>query len=126
MKLRICHLRVKVFQYGIEVRKTTCNLHLRQAKLLCRLLQSGDTNLVAIKRNLLFIEHGKKLFKNGFLDVPVARHFILPVLALTMSISTMESDNKVFRNPRLILFPALLGIVMMNYFVWLDFRRHLN
>jgi BASS family bile acid:Na+ symporter len=48
--------------------------------------------------------------------VPVTRHFILPALALTMSISTMEIDNKVFRNPRLILLPALFGIVM-NYIV---------
>ena len=48
--------------------------------------------------------------------VPVTRHFILPTLALTMSISTMEVDNKVFRSPRLILLPALLGIVM-NYIV---------
>ena len=48
--------------------------------------------------------------------VPVTRHFILPALALTMSISTMEVDNKVFRSPRLILFPALLGIVM-NYII---------
>ena len=48
--------------------------------------------------------------------VPVTRHFILPALALTMSISTMEVDNQVFRRPRLILFPSLLGIVM-NYIV---------
>jgi len=48
--------------------------------------------------------------------VPVTRHFILPALALTMSISTMEVDNKAFRHPRLILFPSLLGIVM-NYIV---------
>jgi hypothetical protein len=51
--------------------------------------------------------------------VPVTRHFILPALALTMSISTMEVDNKVFRSPRVILFPALLGIVM-NYILLCD------
>jgi bile acid:Na+ symporter, BASS family len=48
--------------------------------------------------------------------VPVTRHFILPALALVMSISTMEIDNDVFRSPRSIFFPALLGIVM-NYII---------
>lgn len=44
--------------------------------------------------------------------VPVTRYFILPTLALTMTISTMEIDNDVFRSPRSILLPALIGISM--------------
>lgn len=48
--------------------------------------------------------------------VPLTRHFVLPALALAMSISTMEIDNEAFRRPRMILYPALLGI-MMNYIV---------
>jgi bile acid:Na+ symporter, BASS family len=48
--------------------------------------------------------------------VPVTRRFILPALALVMSISTMEINSDVFRSPRSIFFPALLGIVM-NYIV---------
>ncbi|MCX5839809.1 MAG: hypothetical protein NTW71_15090 [Deltaproteobacteria bacterium] len=62
---------------------------------------------------LLFALAGGLLFPFA---VPVTRHLILPALALTMSISTMEVDNKVFYRPRLILFPSLLGIVM-NYII---------
>jgi BASS family bile acid:Na+ symporter len=42
------------------------------------------------------------------------RHLILPALALTMVLATMEIGNDIFREPRRLIFPALAGIVM-NY-----------
>jgi BASS family bile acid:Na+ symporter len=45
---------------------------------------------------------------------PAMRHLILPALALTMVLSTMEIGNDLFRQPRRLLLPASLGIVM-NY-----------
>jgi BASS family bile acid:Na+ symporter len=47
---------------------------------------------------------------------PVAKHLILPALALAMTLSTMEIGNEVFIRPRSLLFPALLGIIM-NYII---------
>jgi BASS family bile acid:Na+ symporter len=43
---------------------------------------------------------------------PLTRHLVLPVLALAMALSTMEITGNVFRRPRSLLFPALLGIIM--------------
>ena len=43
---------------------------------------------------------------------PLTRHLVLPALALAMSLSTMEIASSVFRRPRSLLFPALLGIIM--------------
>ena len=43
---------------------------------------------------------------------PLTRHLVLPALALAMALSTMEIANNVFRRPRSLLFPALLGIIM--------------
>jgi BASS family bile acid:Na+ symporter len=43
---------------------------------------------------------------------PVTRHLLLPVLALAMTLSTLEIGSDVFRRPRALLFPALLGIIM--------------
>ncbi|MDA8126780.1 MAG: hypothetical protein M0009_16545 [Deltaproteobacteria bacterium] len=43
---------------------------------------------------------------------PVTRHLLLPVLALAMTLSTLEIGSDVFRKPRALLFPALLGVVM--------------
>jgi len=39
---------------------------------------------------------------------------ILPALALAMILSTMDIGNDLFRRPRTLLFPALIGI-LMNY-----------
>ncbi len=43
---------------------------------------------------------------------PLTRHLVLPALALAMSLSTMEIASNIFRRPRSLLFPALLGIIM--------------
>ncbi len=43
---------------------------------------------------------------------PLTRHLVLPALALAMSLSTMEIAGNIFRRPRSLLFPALLGIIM--------------
>jgi bile acid:Na+ symporter, BASS family len=43
---------------------------------------------------------------------PLTRHAVLPALALAMSLSTMEITSNIFRRPRSLLFPALLGIIM--------------
>jgi BASS family bile acid:Na+ symporter len=45
---------------------------------------------------------------------PIMRLLILPALAVAMIISTMDIGNDIFRHPRKLLWPALLGIVM-NY-----------
>jgi len=45
---------------------------------------------------------------------PLTRHLVLPALALAMTLSTLEIAGSVFRRPRSLLFPALLGITM-NY-----------
>jgi BASS family bile acid:Na+ symporter len=47
---------------------------------------------------------------------PVSMHLLLPALALAMTLATMEVGNNLFRQPRALLFPALLGIVM-NYII---------
>jgi bile acid:Na+ symporter, BASS family len=47
---------------------------------------------------------------------PLMKHLVLPALALAMTLSTMEIRNESFARPRLLLLPALLGIVM-NYVV---------
>lgn len=47
---------------------------------------------------------------------PMTRHLVLPALALAMAISMMEIESDVFRRPRALIFPALLGIIM-NYIV---------
>lgn len=44
----------------------------------------------------------------------LASHLVLPALALTMIISTMEIGNDIFSRPRQLLLPAFIGIVM-NY-----------
>ena len=44
--------------------------------------------------------------------VPVARHLVLPALALAMALATMGIENATFRRPRLLIFPALLGVIM--------------
>ena len=44
--------------------------------------------------------------------VPVARHLVLPALALAMALATMEIESAVFRRPRSLIFPALLGVIM--------------
>jgi bile acid:Na+ symporter, BASS family len=46
----------------------------------------------------------------------VTQHLVLPALALAMTLSTMEIESAVFRRPRSLLFPALLGIIM-NYII---------
>jgi BASS family bile acid:Na+ symporter len=43
---------------------------------------------------------------------PLTRHLVLPALALAMALSTMEIASNIFRRPRSLLFPALLGIIM--------------
>jgi len=43
--------------------------------------------------------------------VPVTRHLVLPALALAMALATMGIDNDVFRRPRSLIFPALLGVI---------------
>lgn len=43
---------------------------------------------------------------------PLTRHLVLPALALAMSLATMEIASNIFRRPRSLLFPALLGIIM--------------
>jgi bile acid:Na+ symporter, BASS family len=48
--------------------------------------------------------------------VPISRHLVLPALAWAMTLSILEVGNDRFRNPRSLLFSALLGIVM-NYIV---------
>jgi bile acid:Na+ symporter, BASS family len=48
--------------------------------------------------------------------VPVTRHTVLPALALAMALSTMEIENSLFRRPRALVFPALLGVIM-NYII---------
>jgi BASS family bile acid:Na+ symporter len=45
---------------------------------------------------------------------PLTRHLLLPVLALAMTLSTLEISSDAFSRPRALLFPALLGITM-NY-----------
>jgi bile acid:Na+ symporter, BASS family len=57
--------------------------------------------------------------------VPLTRHLILPALALAMAIATMEIGNDVFRRPRSLVFPALMGIIMNyiilgNVIIWLS------
>ncbi|MBU2027186.1 MAG: hypothetical protein KJ814_06160 [Proteobacteria bacterium] len=44
--------------------------------------------------------------------VPVTRHLILPALALAMALSSMGIESAIFRRPRSVLYPAMLGIVM--------------
>lgn len=44
--------------------------------------------------------------------VPVTRHLVIPALAFAMTLSTLEIGNDCFRNPRALVFPALLGIIM--------------
>jgi len=44
--------------------------------------------------------------------VPVTRHLVLPALALAMALSTMGIENEIFRRPRSLIFPALLGVIM--------------
>jgi bile acid:Na+ symporter, BASS family len=46
----------------------------------------------------------------------LTRHLVLPALALAMALSTMEIASNIFRRPRSLLFPALLGIIMC-YFI---------
>ena len=48
--------------------------------------------------------------------VPVTRHLVLPALALAMALATMEIESAVFRRPRSLIFPALLGVIM-NYII---------
>ena len=48
--------------------------------------------------------------------VPVTRHLVLPALALAMALATMEIESAVFRRPRQLIFPALLGVIM-NYII---------
>jgi bile acid:Na+ symporter, BASS family len=48
--------------------------------------------------------------------VPLTRHLVLPALALAMTLSTMEIESTVFRHPRSLIFPALLGVIM-NYII---------
>lgn len=43
---------------------------------------------------------------------PLTRHLVLPALALAMSLATMEIAGHIFRRPRSLLFPALLGVIM--------------
>ena len=57
--------------------------------------------LIALAASLL-IPHATSL----------TRHLVLPALALAMSLSTMEIASNLFRRPRSLLFPALLGIIM--------------
>ena len=42
----------------------------------------------------------------------VARHLVLPALALAMALATMGIENAIFRRPRSLIFPALLGVIM--------------
>jgi BASS family bile acid:Na+ symporter len=44
------------------------------------------------------------------------RSLIMPTLALTMVLSTMGIGSEIFRRPRMLLRPALLGI-LMNYLI---------
>lgn len=48
--------------------------------------------------------------------VRVTAHLVLPALALAMALSTMEIETAVFRRPRSLVFPSLLGIIM-NYVI---------
>lgn len=66
-------------------------------------------------RNVIFVIGllGGLLFPHAS---PLTRHLVLPALALAMALSTMEIDSGVFRRPRSLLFPALIGIVM-NYVI---------
>ena len=64
--------------------------------MICHLLRNRDVILLLALIGSLFLPS----------VVPVTRHLILSALALIMSISTMEGDNKGFRHPFLILFPA--------------------
>ncbi|MHB8769538.1 MAG: bile acid:sodium symporter family protein [Syntrophales bacterium] len=47
---------------------------------------------------------------------PITTHLVLPALALAMALSTMEIETAVFRRPRSLIFPSLLGIIM-NYII---------
>jgi bile acid:Na+ symporter, BASS family len=62
-------------------------------------------------RNVIFL-----LALAGGLFLPRAatatRHLVLPALALAMALATMEIESALFRRPRSLLFPALLGIIM--------------
>jgi len=62
-------------------------------------------------RNVIFL-----LALAGGLFLPRAatatRHLVLPALALAMALATMEIESALFRRPRALLFPALLGIIM--------------
>ncbi len=42
----------------------------------------------------------------------VTRHLVLPALALAMILATMGIENEIFRRPRSLIFPALLGVIM--------------
>jgi BASS family bile acid:Na+ symporter len=46
----------------------------------------------------------------------VTQHLVLPALALAMALSTMEIESSVFRRPRSLIYPALLGVIM-NYII---------
>ncbi len=48
--------------------------------------------------------------------VRVTTHLVLPALALAMALSTLEIETAVFRRPRSLIFPSLLGIIM-NYVI---------
>lgn len=44
--------------------------------------------------------------------VSVTRHLVLPALALAMTLATLGIENVIFRRPRSLIFPALLGVIM--------------
>jgi BASS family bile acid:Na+ symporter len=67
--------------------------------------------LLLYNRNLIFL----LALGMGLLiphAVPVARHLVLPALALAMVLSTLDVGDDLFLRPRTLLFPAMLGILM--------------
>jgi BASS family bile acid:Na+ symporter len=47
---------------------------------------------------------------------PLTRHFVLPALALAMTISMLDIQGNLFSKPRTLFFPVLIGI-FMNYVI---------